>query len=72
MDGPTLFDEYAQRRNLGPRVIATFFPPPVGEEYDRYLRRVRSFIESGKDRLPRLTPVYADLRWTDAALSLHI
>src|SRR5437762_11852047 len=60
MDGPTLFDEYVQRTNLGPRVIGSAFPPPVAEEYDRYLRRVRSFVDSAKARLPRLTPVYAD------------
>lgn len=60
MDGPTLFDEYVRRKNLGPRVIGSAFPPPIAEEYDRYLRRVRSFVGSAKARLPRLTPVYAD------------
>src|SRR5688572_4012199 len=60
MDGPSLFDDYARRKNLGPRVIASALQPPVAEEYNRYLRRVRSFVESAKARLPRLTPVYAD------------
>jgi hypothetical protein len=60
MDGSTLFDEYVQRTNLGPRVIGSAFPLPVAEEYDRYIRRVRSFVDSAKARLPRLTPMYAD------------
>lgn len=60
MDGPTLFDEYVRRKNLGPRLTGSAFPSPVVEEYDRYLRRVRSFVGSAKVRLPRLTPVYAD------------
>jgi hypothetical protein len=60
MDGPTLFDKYVRTTNLGPRIVGSAFPPPVAEEYDRYLRRVRSFVDSAKAELPRLTPVYAD------------
>ena len=60
MDGPSLFDEYVGNNELGPRVISSALPPPIAKEYDRYLRRVRSFVDSAKARLPRLTPVYAD------------
>lgn len=60
MDGPSLFDEYMETSKLGSRVIGSALPPPVAEEYDRYLRRIRTFVDSAKRRLPRLTPVYAD------------
>ena len=56
MDGAALFDEYVQRKSLGLRVIGSALPLPVAEAYDRYLRRIRSLVESAKARLPRLTP----------------
>lgn len=58
--GETLFDDYVRRKNLGTRLIGIAMPPLVAEEYERYLRRVRSFVDSAKSRLPRLIPVYAD------------
>jgi len=60
MDDVALFDEYGRLSGIGRRFDRSCHPQPIADEYDRYIRRVRSMIDSALPKLTGLPAVYAD------------
>jgi hypothetical protein len=60
MSNVDIFDDYIRTAKLGTRLIGSSLPQQAADEYNRYIRRVCSFIDSARSGLPRLTPVYAE------------